>query len=113
MSAEGDAKKQVEDALDGLDFPAGKDRIVEYAEGRGGDTAIRLVRAIPVAEYRNRGEVTAAVPADPAAHTDQTDAEKARERRHHTHPGLAETSKDVPPNPIEQETGRNRKSSAD
>lgn len=109
MSVERDAKKQVEDALDGLTFPAGKDRIVEYAEGKGSDVAIRLVRAIPLGEYQNRTEVTAAVPADPAAHTDQSDSEKARERRHHTHPGLAETSKDVPANPIEQETGRNRK----
>lgn len=103
-------KKQVEDALDGLSFPAGKDRIVEYAESRGSDVAIRLVRAIPLGEYQNRAEVTAAVPADPAAHTDQSDSEKARERRHHTHPGLAETSKDVPANPIEQEIGHNRKS---
>lgn len=109
MSTENEAKQQVGDALGDLAFPAGKERIVEHVRARGSEPTVRLVRAIPVGEYRNSGEVTAAIPADPAAHTDQTDAEKAYQRRHHTHPGLAENAKDTPANPIAAEIGENRK----
>lgn len=109
MSTENIKKQQVRDALNAFDFPAEKERIVAHVEAHGTAEASRLVRAIPLGGYQNIAEVNAAIPADPAAHTDQTDAEKAYQRRHHTHSGLAENAKETPASPIEEELGWNRK----
>lgn len=58
---------EVQDALADLDFPATKDEVVAHAEQRGGThRAVRLVRALPLATYRNISEIRSSVRLDPA-----------------------------------------------
>ena len=92
--------------LNGVNYPAGKEDLVSRAERNGApDHVISALRAIPPVEYASRSEVAASVRVDDP----QSDAEKADERRHHTHDGLAEKETEVPPNPIAEELGYNRK----
>jgi hypothetical protein len=52
--------------LNDIDFPADKDDLVAHAEQRGADEAVlRLLRALPIAEYRNISELRSSVPLDP------------------------------------------------
>ncbi len=59
---------EVQELLNDLDFPADKDAIVEHAERRGGDgdsAAVRALRAMPVATYRNISEIRSSVDLGP------------------------------------------------
>jgi hypothetical protein len=77
-------------ALEDLDFPATKDQIVRHAEGRGDDRAVRLLRALPLATYRNIAEIRSSVPLDPATEDGQTAADKAVQARSEHSPRIAE-----------------------
>ena len=62
MADEPDAK-QVEQALNALDFPAGKDQIVAHAQSAGApDEVVRALRALPLADYANVPEVLRSIP---------------------------------------------------
>jgi hypothetical protein len=96
-------------ALIDADFPATKDQLLETAVRNGADEmTLKALRSIPPEEYRNFREVEASVEIrdeDPELEA----ALKAERRRLHTHTGLSERSKDVPPpNPIVEELGENR-----
>ena len=57
--------KNVELALNDLDFPASKQQIVEHVERRGGsDEVLRAVRALPLADYASLDEVKRGMPLD-------------------------------------------------
>jgi hypothetical protein len=63
-----DTFSQVQTLLEDLDFPADKDAIVRHAEGRGAQhdsAAIRALRAMPLATYRNISEVRSSVDLGP------------------------------------------------
>jgi hypothetical protein len=63
-----DAFSDVQALLDDLDFPADKAAIVAHAEQRGGahdSVAVRALRAMPLATYRNMSEVRSSVDLDP------------------------------------------------
>jgi hypothetical protein len=95
--------------LNDLDYPASKQDIVDQAERHGvKDETLRAVRALPPVDYRNDAEVLRSVAADPVEVAGQTAANRAHQRRHHTHPGLAEHMKDTKPSPIEDELGWNK-----
>lgn len=105
--------ENVREAIDGLDYPASKDAVVEHATQQGaGEKVLGLVRALPVAIYTNREEVLAAIPFHPGSGDEDRDTQdmedKANERRRHTHPGLAEHEKQTPRSPIEDGLGYNR-----
>lgn len=102
--------EQVRAALDGLNYPASKDDVVAHVTRQETDESVlRLLRALPVAIYDNRGDVMAAVPFDQGAVGEGQDTEdRMNERRHHTHSGLAEHEKQVPQSPIEEGLGYNR-----
>ncbi len=101
--------ERIEQALADLDYPATKDGIVDYAKAREMDEDVyRQLRALPVATYQNTKEVLRSVPADADDERNQDMEEKANERRHHTHPHLAETMKEHPQSPIEDVLGENR-----
>ncbi|WIN00664.1 DUF2795 domain-containing protein [Actinoplanes oblitus] len=54
----------VQEMLEDLDFPADKDAIVAHAERNGGSTdsaAVRALRAMPPATYRNISEIRSSV----------------------------------------------------
>lgn len=78
---------EVQRVLDDLDFPATKEQIVRHAEARDGDGgAVRMLRALPLATYRNISEIRSSVPLDPAADdglTPSDEATRARTSRGH------------------------------
>jgi hypothetical protein len=76
----------VHEALSDLDFPASKDEIVSHAEQYGDWQAVRLLKALPVADYRNMSELRSSVRLDPAEDEGQTPAVKAEHARsRHSH----------------------------
>ena len=63
-----DTFSEIQDLLNDLDFPADKDAIVAHATERGGDrdsAAVRALRAMPLATYRNMSEVRSSVDLGP------------------------------------------------
>jgi uncharacterized protein DUF2795 len=65
-----DTFAEVQTLLEDLDFPADKDTIVQHATGRGGppdSAAVRALRALPLATYRNISEVRSSVDLGPDA----------------------------------------------
>ena len=64
----GETFTDIQGLLDDLDFPADKDQIVEHATGRGADRdspAVKALRAMPVATYRNMSEIRSSVDLPP------------------------------------------------
>ncbi|GIE61832.1 hypothetical protein BJY16_006775 [Actinoplanes octamycinicus] len=54
----------VQKLLEDLDFPADKEEIVAHAEQNGGgpdSAAVRALRAMPLATYRNMSEIRSSV----------------------------------------------------
>jgi hypothetical protein len=82
-------------ALIDVDFPATKEDLLATAQRNGADEeTLRALRSIPPVDYHNMREVFLSVPfADEPP--EEAAALKAARRRTHTHPGLAEGSKDV------------------
>ena len=68
--------------LQDVDYPAGKEALVDAAERAGAPEAvIRSLRAIPPVEYRSRAEVARSVRVDPGAgRSASRAAEQARTR---------------------------------
>ncbi|TQN33225.1 uncharacterized protein DUF2795 [Haloactinospora alba] len=100
--------RRLKAALDDVDYPADKDQLVRTARDNGADEdTVRALEAMPPTDYGDFDEVTASVQMTDDAGP-LSDAEKARARRHHTTPGVAETEKETPDNPIEEELGENR-----
>jgi hypothetical protein len=63
-----DTFSEVQTLLQDLDFPADKDAIVEHARQRGGapdSDAVRALRAMPLATYRNMSEIRSSVDLPP------------------------------------------------
>lgn len=105
----GTTTERLRRSLQAIDYPADKDALVDEATRTGADEdTVAALRSIPPVEYGNFNDVLASTPMDSQDEEGKTDAEKARERRHHTHPELSEQQKDVPANPIVEELGENR-----
>lgn len=97
--------RQAREWLDGVDFPADKQQLVERAEQNGApEEVVRAFRAMPPVDYENLDEVVSSVPIS----KDQSDAEKASQAHRHAHSGLAEHERETPVNPIVDELGENR-----
>lgn len=64
MTVFADVQKLLED----LDFPADKETIVAHAEARAGRSpdAVRALRAMPLATYRNISEIRSSVDLPPS-----------------------------------------------
>jgi hypothetical protein len=59
---------EVQALLEDLDFPADKDAVVRHAEERGGSpdsAAVKALRAMPLATYRNISEIRSSVDLPP------------------------------------------------
>jgi hypothetical protein len=102
-------REQLEKALINADYPATKEQLLETAVRNGADEmTLKALRSIPPVDYRNFHEVEASVEIrdeDPELEATL----KAERRRLHTHPGLSERAKDVPPpSPIVEELRENR-----
>jgi hypothetical protein len=63
-----DTFAEVQKLLEDLDFPADKEAIVAHAAERGGDpdsAAVKALRAMPLATYRNMSEIRSSVDLGP------------------------------------------------
>ena len=59
-------ERRVRKALQGLDFPAGKDTVLAYAQERGATPkTLRAIEALPEGRYDNTDAVEQAVPQRP------------------------------------------------
>lgn len=95
-------------SLSGMDFPASKEQLVDYAQNNGVDNSTtRALRAMPPADYENVTEVLRSVSLDKATEEGQSDSDKATQNRQATS-GLAEHQRRTPANPIVEELGENR-----
>ncbi|MGM1057979.1 DUF2795 domain-containing protein [Saccharothrix sp. Mg75] len=54
-------RERLEECLEQVDFPAGKDELVNAAQERGDEVTARALRAIPPVDYANPAEVVASV----------------------------------------------------
>jgi hypothetical protein len=100
----------VRQTIGDIDFPASKEQLVAHVEGKPHDEeALRAVRALPLADYRNENEVLRSLHLDPAEREGQTAEDKANQARQRGKSGLAEHMRDAPRSPIEEELGENRK----
>ena len=103
-------RETVQKSLSTIDFPASKEDLVAFARNNGVDQGtVDALRALPLADYDNVGEVLRSVPLDKADEEGQSDADKAKEDRQRVRPGLAEHQRETPANPIAEELGENRK----
>ncbi|MDQ3957003.1 MAG: DUF2795 domain-containing protein [Actinomycetota bacterium] len=94
---------KVQAALAELDYPADKDEILAVAESnRADEEVMRSLRGLPPVEYRSRAELLRSIDADPAELEGRLPGEKGPQRREHTHSGMAEHMKDVPPSALDR-----------
>jgi hypothetical protein len=104
-----DLSTKVRQAIGDVDYPASKEQLVAHVEAKNSDAeATRAIRALPLADYRNEGEVLRSIPTDTAALEGQTAEDKANQARQGGKPGLAEHMRDTKRSPIEEELGENR-----
>jgi hypothetical protein len=99
-------RREVHECLNDADFPATKDYLVQTALRHGCEDTAHALRGIPPVSYENMSQVLASVPLaddelDPA---DKAEAHRIRK------PRVADSAKEVPPNPIKEELGENRDS---
>jgi len=57
---------RVDKALQGLDFPATREQLIDFATDREADTeTLAALRSIPAGDYANKAQVLDAVPQEP------------------------------------------------
>ena len=84
----------IRSALVDVDYPADKQTIVERAAANGADEpTMKALRALPLADYDNIGEVIRSADLDPAA--DQSPHEQAEHARAGGHPGVAQHEREA------------------
>lgn len=101
--------REVVDALKDVDFPAGKDELVDAAREAGASQdAVAALRGIPPENYANREEVARSVRVDPASDLGASPAQRARQARAGGKPGQSQHLRDVPKPPVQEELDRGR-----
>ncbi|MET9859259.1 DUF2795 domain-containing protein [Streptomyces smyrnaeus] len=94
-------------ALDDVDFPAGKDELLEAASSSGASAEVRAaLRGIPPEEYANRQEVARSVRVDPDSDLDHSAAQHAEQARQGGRPGQSQYLREAPKPPVEEELHR-------
>ncbi|MFE5400875.1 DUF2795 domain-containing protein [Streptomyces sp. NPDC056580] len=95
------------DALQDVDFPAGKGELVQAAEDSGApEEVVKALRAVPPVEYGNRDEVARSMRVDPASDLDLSAAQRAEQARRGGRPGQSQHLRDVPKPPVRGELGQ-------
>lgn len=99
--------KEVLDALGEVDFPAGKDDLLEAARAAGAsEEVVKALRGIPPEQYANRTEVAQSVRVDSDDDLDLDAAQRAEQARLGGRPGLSQHLREVPDTPIQDELRR-------
>jgi hypothetical protein len=99
--------KEVLDALGDVDFPAGKDDLLDAARAAGASEEVqRALRGIPPEEYANRDEVARSVRLDPSDEDGLDASQRAEQARAGGRQGLGQHEVDVRESVIEEELKR-------
>ncbi|MEV5548374.1 DUF2795 domain-containing protein [Streptomyces sp. NPDC052309] len=99
--------REVVDAIKDVDFPAGKDELIEAARRSGASQdAVAALRGIPSESYANREEVARSVRVDPASDLGTSPAQRAEQARAGGKPGQSQHLREVPKPPVEEELDR-------
>ncbi|WP_217140114.1 DUF2795 domain-containing protein [Streptomyces sp. AC627_RSS907] len=101
--------RAVVDAVKDVDFPAGKDELIQAARRAGASPdAVAALRGIPRESYANRDEVARSVRVDPASDLGTSSARRAEQVRAGGRPGQSQHLREVPEPPVEEELDRDR-----
>ncbi|MFJ8542129.1 DUF2795 domain-containing protein [Streptomyces sp. NPDC093586] len=107
MSHHHTSAHEVVDAIKDVDFPAGKDELIEAARRSGASKdAVAALRGIPPENYANREEVARSVRVDPASDLGTSPAQRAQQARAGGRPGQSQHLRDVPKPPVQEELDR-------
>jgi len=91
-------------ALQDVDFPAGKGELVQATDNAGApEEVVKALRAIPPDEYGNGDEVARSVRVGPASDLDLSVAQRAEQARHGGRPGQSQHLRDVPKPSVQDE----------
>ncbi|MFD5181274.1 DUF2795 domain-containing protein [Streptomyces sp. NPDC058372] len=94
-------------ALDAVDFPAGKEELLETAQRAGASgEVVRALQEIPAEEYGSREDIARSVRLDPDSDIPRTAGEKGEQARQGGKPGLSQHLRDVPKPPVDEELER-------
>ncbi|MEW1873527.1 DUF2795 domain-containing protein [Streptomyces caelestis] len=99
--------RDVVNAIKDVDFPAGKDDLVQAA-GRSGASqdVVKALRGIPAEQYANREEVARSVRVDPDSDLGTSPAQQAEQARAGGRRGQSQHLREVPKPPVEEELDR-------
>ncbi|MEV8593442.1 DUF2795 domain-containing protein [Streptomyces sp. NPDC052012] len=94
-------------ALENVDFPADKTRLLDAARSAGasGDVTAAL-RGIPPETYTNREDIARSVRTDPDSDLGHSPAQRAEQARQGGRPGQSQYLREVPKPPVEEELDR-------
>lgn len=99
--------RDVVSAIKDVDFPAGKDDLVQAASRSGASQdVVKALRGIPAEQYANREEVARSVRVDPDSDLGLSPAQRAEQARAGGRRGQSQHLRDVPKPPVEDELDR-------
>ncbi|MFJ4522003.1 DUF2795 domain-containing protein [Streptomyces sp. NPDC088810] len=105
MSTAHTSVAEVLGALEGVAYPAGKDRLVEAARQAGAsEGVVKALRGMPAEEYTGRDDVARSVRVDPDP--GRTAAQRGQQVRRGGKPGFAQHLWEEPKTPIHEEFDR-------
>ncbi|MEV6182419.1 DUF2795 domain-containing protein [Streptomyces sp. NPDC052016] len=99
--------RDVVDAIKDVDFPAGKEELIQAADRAGASQeVVKALRGIPPEQYANREEVARSVRVAPDSDLDLSPAQRAEQAREGGRPGQSQHLREVPRPPVEEELDR-------
>ncbi|MGW7258830.1 DUF2795 domain-containing protein [Streptomyces sp. NPDC054834] len=94
-------------AIKDVDFPAGKDQLVDAARSSGASQeVVKALRGIPPEQYASREEVARSVRVDPDSDLGLNATQRAEQAREGGKPGLSQHLREEPKTPIQEELDR-------
>jgi hypothetical protein len=96
--------RDVVKAIKGVDFPAGKEELVEAARVSGASQeVVKALRGIPPEKYANREEVARSVRVDPDSDLGLSPSQRALQAREGGRPGQSQHLRETPKPPVQDE----------
>lgn len=99
--------REILSTLGDVDYPAGKDELIEAAKrGGGSEEVLTALRGIPAEQYANGDEVARSVRTEPDSDLGHSPGQRGAQARKGGKPGLSQHLRDAPKPPIEEELER-------
>ncbi|MET9293382.1 DUF2795 domain-containing protein [Streptomyces sp. NPDC003077] len=104
MSHAHTSAREVVGALGEVDFPAGKEELIDAAKTAGASSeVIKALRGIPADDYANKEEVAHSVRVDPDSDLGHSRAQQAQQARKGGKPGQSQHLRDTSKPPVQEE----------